>query len=267
MSNDIEFLKHLALEQGWTIANRTGNKLRWQNPKGESVNTGKGAQSRATFYNTRAKLLRLGLILPEREESVAKQQSLNRVSLFGTRERQVDLSPGVPITSKGVDQILPPAAKVADHPAGLALQVTAAIDEKVAAATERLIKAGTESVELALLACASLEDRVNVVADAVAARSLAWDGTIPQLRADVRALKERPVAVPYDPAPLLDQVGREILSVKVAFDEQLAAFKDELVSFVAEMLVESEAKLVGQIQAAQATVDPLAAIRKRLGQS
>lgn len=262
MSNNIEDLKKLALEQGWTIVKQGGTRLRWQNSKGDSVITGAELTNKSSFYNARSNLIRNGLELPGRkphqtqEEPVAKQPSPNRTYIG--RE-----GPG-PVNS-GMRHQINPEPFPEGLPPGLAMAV--AIEEKVAGAADRLINAGKESVELALLAIAALEDKVNVVADAVAARSQAWDGTIPQLRADVRALKERPVAVPCDHAVLLDKVGREILAMKVAFDEQLAAFKDELETTVTDLIEESSATLRSQIQAAQETVDPLAAIRKRLGQS
>lgn len=271
--SSVDDLRKLAEKQGWTVTPTNNNHLRWcpaDKSQPVTITSQTPGPSRRAFLNTRAQLVRAGLQLEE-ETPVAKQPSQNRAVVDHSNAPFDAIHTGVrngnPPTSPERQQLLREKGSEAAYDVLKELAPELELESKVEKLVQLYVKKEvTPPLTLLSAAVGTLEELVGEVADQLKQFRDSYHETIPGVRRDIKQLQERPqVSVDGIIDAVKEYISAEQLKTRSSIDKQLAAFQAELLDEVVQLIDQSERKLVAQIQSAQATVDPLTALRKRLG--
>lgn len=253
-------LEHLALDQGWTVETGTGHSARWTNPTGKTITTAREPDGPANYTLNRRHLEEAGLRIPGRKP----RDQGRAVPAPETREEPA-------VTAKPLRP---------DYQAGLldplAHQERALVADVIdragqAAADRRLVldalgdfdRDRLATVEDSILA---LEGMVNEVADQLKFFRDSYQESLPVLRQDVQLLKARPeVSVDELVNAAQAVLATELLKARAEIDKQLDELATQNLGFISDLETRLLAKIQNAQAAATAAVDPLTALRQRLG--
>lgn len=264
----------LANERGWRLETQRNGHVRWfsPDPKVPVVITGPlGDRKRAVdVRNDIARLKRAGLQLEEKHPVVKTPPPPKPANAaIPVDDETVAIPMAVPFNAKSVvegGRLFPDAheglVKTQER-----IEMVALVQEGVRAA----VGTAPEVVELQR-AVAQLSKELDLVADSVARLRTSYQDSIAPLRRDVKSAAEVLAALHEQVTGHDTAISQAVRSVDILAGrlegeaESRAKELRELDDAVTSLVTDLEKRLIDRIEEAGARVDPLAALKKRLGE-